>query len=222
MRAWEAIGWLGNASYFARFLIQWWFSEKARRSVAPSVFWWLSLGGVLLLGGYTLRESRAVLLAGFCVNGAIYVRNLWLHYGHGKGSRLGPIPAAGVGLGLLALLFATGAARPREALSENLLVLAIGVGGQVFWSTRFILQWWYSERAGRSFFPAAFWWFTLVGAALNLCYTGFLGDPVLIASFVPTPLYAIRNLMLERSRARRLLGRARDRARRSAPAPPRQ
>ena len=203
MTAWAAIGWIGNGFYFSRFLLQWLQSERARRSVTPSVFWWLSLGGVLFLGSYALHEEQAILIPAFCINGAIYVRNLWLHYRHGKGSRLGPIPAACIGLGLMLVLFLTGGATAREALAENPFVLAVGIGGQAFWSTRFILQWWFSERAGRSYFPDAFWWFSLAGGILNITYMSFLGDWVLIASVALTPLYPIRNLMLEHARSKR-------------------
>ena len=80
MTAWAAIGWIGNGFYFSRFLLQWLQSERARRSVTPSVFWWLSLGGVLFLGSYALHEEQAILIPAFCINGAIYVRNLWLIY----------------------------------------------------------------------------------------------------------------------------------------------
>ena len=42
---WLAIGFLGQALFTARFLIQWVVSEKKRDSVVPVAFWWFSLLG---------------------------------------------------------------------------------------------------------------------------------------------------------------------------------
>jgi lipid-A-disaccharide synthase-like uncharacterized protein len=74
----ELLGWAGNACFFSRFLVQWAASERARRSVATPLFWWLSLAGSLALGIYTLERAEPVLLAGYVLNGAVYARNLLL------------------------------------------------------------------------------------------------------------------------------------------------
>ena len=42
---WLTIGFLGQALFTARFLVQWLASERKRRSVVPVAFWWLSLLG---------------------------------------------------------------------------------------------------------------------------------------------------------------------------------
>lgn len=43
---WLMIGFLGQALFSARFLVQWIVSEVRRESIVPYVFWWFSLGGV--------------------------------------------------------------------------------------------------------------------------------------------------------------------------------
>ncbi len=43
---WLTIGFLGQAIFTARFLVQWMASEKKRDAVVPVAFWWLSLLGV--------------------------------------------------------------------------------------------------------------------------------------------------------------------------------
>ncbi len=48
--AWELVGWAGCGCFFARFLVQWLLSERARHGVAPCMFRWLSLSGSDLLG----------------------------------------------------------------------------------------------------------------------------------------------------------------------------
>ena len=50
---WLTIGFLGQAFFTARFLVQWIASERKRRSVVPVAFWWLSL-----LGGTALSCVR--------------------------------------------------------------------------------------------------------------------------------------------------------------------
>ena len=47
---WLGIGFLGQAMFSMRFLIQWFQSERQRRSIIPVAFWYFSiLGGVTLL-----------------------------------------------------------------------------------------------------------------------------------------------------------------------------
>ena len=78
MSVWDVLAWAGQACFFSRFLIQWLASERARRSVAPVVFWWLSLAGSVLLGSKTIADGDAVLTPGYLVNGSIYLRNIFL------------------------------------------------------------------------------------------------------------------------------------------------
>ena len=54
---WKVIGWLGNGVFFTRFFIQWYATEKKKRVVVPTAFWWLSLTGSLLLLIYSLHQQ---------------------------------------------------------------------------------------------------------------------------------------------------------------------
>ena len=74
--------------------------------------------------------------------------------------------------------------------------LVVGAVGQSVWSSRFVVQWYLSEREGHSHFPQAFWWISLVGNTLLLTYAVRLGDPVWIAGLCLGPVVQIRNLML--------------------------
>jgi len=204
----DVLAWTGQGFFFSRFFIQWLASERARRSVAPAVFWWLSLAGSVLLAIKAVHDGDAVLAPGYLINGSIYLRNLWLGRRDAPDrSRLGPLPAAFLALLATGLIFTVGGARPREGLADSSFWLAIGIAGQAVWTSRFPLQWWFSERAGRSYFPRAFWWFSLVGAALNLGYTfqyGIeLGEWVFFVGMLPTPIYIVRNLMLGSGRPAR-------------------
>src|SRR3546814_20376926 len=54
---------------------------------------------------------------------------------------------------------------PMTELNYDPLWLAIGFLGQAFFTMRFGLQWFASERAKRSVIPIAFWYFSLLGGA---------------------------------------------------------
>ncbi len=47
-----------------RFVVQWWASEKAKRSVVPMTFWWFSIGGGALLLMYALYRRDPVFILG--------------------------------------------------------------------------------------------------------------------------------------------------------------
>lgn len=195
---WKAIGWSGNVLFFTRFVVQWWQSEKAGQPVAPPSFWWLSLWGTLLLGAYTYTEGEPVLLCSYLVNGVVYARNLWLSRPAGTVRRLNPATAAALGTIAAALLLYSGGFEPRDGLGESPIWVTVGAVGAALWSLRFLLQWWASERAGYSHFPASFWWTSLIANALLLAYTLHLANPIFVFGYLPGPLVQVRNLMLGR------------------------
>lgn len=72
------IGFLGQALFTARFVVQWIASERAGRSVVPVAFWYFSVGGGLILFGYALYRGDPVFIMGQGMGTFIYVRNLML------------------------------------------------------------------------------------------------------------------------------------------------
>ena len=58
--------------------------------------------------------------------------------------------------------------------------LIIGFMGQIFFSTRFILQWIYSEINKKSIIPLGFWFFSILGGITLLVYAIHRKDPVFI------------------------------------------
>jgi lipid-A-disaccharide synthase-like uncharacterized protein len=75
---WIVIGFLGQAFFSARFVVQWLASERARRSVVPRAFWFLSLGGGATLLAYAVYRRDPVFIAGQGAGLFIYLRNLAL------------------------------------------------------------------------------------------------------------------------------------------------
>jgi lipid-A-disaccharide synthase-like uncharacterized protein len=72
------IGWVAQALFTARFLVQWIASEKAGKSVVPLGFWFFSVAGGALLLVYALYRKDPVFIVGQGAGLFIYLRNLHL------------------------------------------------------------------------------------------------------------------------------------------------
>src|SRR5512136_2066798 len=82
--AWKVLGWLGNAIFFTRFFVQWYATEKLKRVVVPTAFWWLSLAGTLLLLPYSLHKEDSVFIFAYLFTWIPYIRNLIIHRRHAQ------------------------------------------------------------------------------------------------------------------------------------------
>jgi lipid-A-disaccharide synthase-like uncharacterized protein len=74
---WLAVGFLGQALFSARFLVQWLQSEKVKRSVFPIAFWYFSIGGGITLLAYAVYRQDPVFILGQASGLFIYLRNLY-------------------------------------------------------------------------------------------------------------------------------------------------
>lgn len=77
---WVGVGFLGQALFTFRMLLQWWASEKHKRSVVPVAFWWGSLLGGLMLFVYFIWRKDIVGIIGQSTGVFVYARNLVLIY----------------------------------------------------------------------------------------------------------------------------------------------
>ncbi|SLN52136.1 lipid-A-disaccharide synthase [Pseudoruegeria aquimaris] len=84
-----------------------------------------------------------------------------------------------------------------ETTAELLWVL-FGLGGQLLFTARFLVQWIASERAGRSTVPIAFWYFSIAGGIVLLSYAIHRADPVFILGQSMGVFIYARNLWLIR------------------------
>jgi lipid-A-disaccharide synthase-like uncharacterized protein len=80
--AWKVVGWVGNLVFFSRFFVQWYATEKLRRVVVPTAFWWLSLTGSLLLLVYSVYKRDSVFIFAYAFTWIPYIRNLIIHRRH--------------------------------------------------------------------------------------------------------------------------------------------
>src|SRR3977135_3320912 len=74
---WVALGFLAQALFSMRFLVQWIASERAGRSVVPTAVWLFSVGCGVLLFVYSLYRRDPVFIAGQGLGLFIYLRNLY-------------------------------------------------------------------------------------------------------------------------------------------------
>jgi lipid-A-disaccharide synthase-like uncharacterized protein len=79
---WLAIGFLGQAMFSMRFLLQWIQTERRRKSVIPVAFWYFSIAGGSLLLTYAIWRLDPVFIVGQGAGLLIYGRNLYfIHRG---------------------------------------------------------------------------------------------------------------------------------------------
>ena len=82
-------------------------------------------------------------------------------------------------------------------LSPNdMLFLVIGFVGQILFASRFIYQWIYSERKGKSLIPVGFWYLSIFGGLGLLAYAISRKDPVIILGQSFGIFIYLRNLIL--------------------------
>jgi lipid-A-disaccharide synthase-like uncharacterized protein len=72
--------------------------------------------------------------------------------------------------------------------------VALGFAAQALFTARFAVQWFASERAGKSVIPVAFWFFSIGGGLLLLVYALYRRDPVFIVGQAFGVFVYLRNL----------------------------
>lgn len=210
MSSFYFIGYLSAIAFTLRFLVQWIESEKEGRSVVPKAFWWLSITGNVTLFIHSLIQMQFPMSFIQGINGVISWRNLNL-MGNRKAS-----------FAIVALLFLSVSAfcvsyfflrangieewfsipthtfQPDPNRSAPLVLHLFGLIGVFLFNSRFIIQWWQSEKSGVSVLSPLFWWTSLIGGLFSLIYFVSIMDFVNLIG----PLFGIvpyaRNLILLR------------------------
>ena len=91
---WLFFGFLGQALFSSRFLMQWVASERKGQSVIPLSFWWLSLAGGVALLAYAVHRRDPVFILGQMPGIVVYTRNLVLIRKRGRAASARSSPAA--------------------------------------------------------------------------------------------------------------------------------
>ncbi|HMS17010.1 MAG TPA: lipid-A-disaccharide synthase N-terminal domain-containing protein [Planctomycetota bacterium] len=84
--------------------------------------------------------------------------------------------------------------------TTDALLTAVGWLGQGFYFSRFLIQWYLSERARRIVVPESFWWFSIAGAVMSGVYAFYRAELVFLISPIINLFLHVRNIMLLRSR----------------------
>ena len=74
--------------------------------------------------------------------------------------------------------------------------LVIGLGGQLLFAMRFLIQWIASEKRKKSVIPVSFWYFSLGGSLILLAYAIYSKDPIFILGQSLGFFIYLRNLIL--------------------------
>src|SRR2546422_9779361 len=77
---WLVIGFCGQGLFFARWIVQWFRSERERESTIPLSFWYLSLIGGLITLTYAIYRTDPVFITGQAAGYLVYLRYLLLIY----------------------------------------------------------------------------------------------------------------------------------------------
>jgi len=195
------IGFLAQALFSARLVVQWLLSEKARKVVSPTSYWQISIFASYLLFVYGWFRDDFAIILGQYISYYIYIWNLNTK-NHWK-----ELPAF-IRLVLLLtpvlviiyLLLTWDINGPRLFRNANipLGLLIFGSMGQIIFTFRFIYQWFYSRHKGESVFPVTFWVLSLLGSAIIVSYGIYRSDPVLILGQSAGFIAYIRNLFILR------------------------
>ena len=71
-----------------------------------------------------------------------------------------------------------------------------GLTAQGMFMLRFVVQWFASEKRGRSYVPVAFWYLSLAGGVMLFLYAYFRRDPVIMLGQALGIVIYVRNLAL--------------------------
>lgn len=81
-------------------------------------------------------------------------------------------------------------------LSTETIWIMIGFLGQGMFFMRFFVQWVASEKEGKSIIPHSFWYFSIAGSLILLCYAIWRQDPVIMIGQTTGFIIYFRNLYL--------------------------
>ena len=207
------LGFASGLAFALRFIIQWFQSEKAKKSVVPPLFWKISLLGnaLLILHSFIQIQYHVCLIQG--LNAIISWRNLNLIQQKTAPVRLSTVIVLFVStfltisfafalqdflihqsIGWFRIPQAPWQSNPAATISP--LWHLLGFIGYILFSGRFWVQWWMAEKAKKSELPPIFWQLSLSGALLSIVYFYQIGDLVNLIGPVIGLVPYLRNLML--------------------------
>ncbi len=193
------IGFLAQGFFSARILVQWIKSEKAKKLVAPALYWVFSLIGSYLMFWYGwLRDDFSIILGQF-ITYYIYIWNL---NSQGLWKKI-PLVLRCV-LDVTPIVAAVLLSKHADDFVRSFLandsiplwLIIFGSVGQVIFTLRFVYQWFYSVKRKMSSLPVQFWIISVVGSGMIIIYAIIRKDPVLILGQIFGFMIYCRNIAI--------------------------
>ena len=192
-----------------RFLFQWVYSERQKKSQVPKIFWQLSLIGNTLFLIHFLIQVQYLFMLVQTINAVISWRNLNL---------MSKTPyklkhvfwVLFICCSFTSSLFIAQSLYSFDQLEWQRIPLIPGIQnvsistywhllgflGVTLFSFRFWLQWWQSEKKKESTLPSLFWQISIAGAIMTGAYGLLTRDLILILGHGMGLLPYVRNLIL--------------------------
>ncbi len=196
--------WLFGLGFFAqglfglRLLVQLFHSEKAGKSISPTVFWQISLFASFLFLAYGILRNDIVIIIGQTFSYFIYIRNLQLK----NAWKIIPVVLRIV---IVLLPFGTWFWVLAQPSSNNSLLsissfadpfILTGTIGQFMLSLRYLYQWYRSEKEKESVLPFGFWVISAFASVLVVIYSLHQREPVLLLAQGMGLVVYVRNIAL--------------------------
>lgn len=198
------LGYIATLLFGLRFLYQWYVSEKKKQSFVPPTFWTICLAANLCMALHAFIQLQYPIVIIQVANASLAFRNIAL-----LRNKSSPIPK--VLLQIVCMLFCATLLyfsqsffsdfswmRSPKKIELPLLWHLFGMVGIFLFGVRFWIQWFFAEKAKKSFISRPFWFISCAGALLSLVYFIKLQDRANILSFGLGLIPYLRNLMLSR------------------------
>ena len=207
------LGFLSSIAFGIRFLVQWLQSEQAHKSIVSPLFWKISLIGNLLLLIHSFIQVQIHVCAIQACNAVISWRNLNLMQTNRPPVSFPTV----IFLFCCALFFTIVSFAAQDWIltqkgdwfripiapwqtsmqtSTSFFWHLLGSIAYFLFSSRFWIQWWLAEKSHESILPLSFWWLSLIGALLSICYFIHIGDSVNLIGLLFGIIPYIRNIMM--------------------------
>lgn len=192
------LGFLSQALFAARLIIQWFLSEKEGKVVSPAIYWHLSLIATYLFMVYGIFQNDFVIVLGMALSYIISVRNLQLEGAWSEMPSVFRFAAIALPVVTFAYIIFPGTTVTGDFTSTSFLdlIFVTGAAGQLLLNFRFVYQWYYAERMKTSILPVGFWYMTALGSIMVVIYAVDRFDPVLIFAQGLGLFASIRNIQL--------------------------
>ncbi|MDR1553919.1 MAG: lipid-A-disaccharide synthase N-terminal domain-containing protein [Prevotellaceae bacterium] len=193
------IGFLAQALFAMRILIQWILSEKAKRVVSPSIFWIVSLVASYFLFLYGWFRNDFSIILGQVIAYYIYLWNINEKRIWKKFPLILKILLICTPIVILGLMLHDADSFINNFLKNDRIpvwLLLFGSLGQIIFTLRFVYQLVYSYQHHESLLPAGFWIISLAGSSMIVIYGIIRLDPVLILGQSTGFIAYCRNLII--------------------------